>query len=680
MSLETEVCKHLGLYLKRNQQSQVTYSSFLGYLERQLQQNEQSNEDLEELRKDPHQVLSNVLRNLEKNQKVILLRSSDQPLTIQYPEYFISEITHLYIEASQQMTAPLPAENLLTHPVPEQLIQPIDIKTEFVSWLHKALPDGSQSDSEDNNQESDSIDPRPVLRLLFPDGLPSLISTKEALQDKMVVSCVQKLRNYLINPKNMAYIKQKLAPVFKGREIPLRDILQQILTSPEQCAKGILSSTDFLFQFWTHLSTNIIKEFNDKQDKQIDEQNYCQASYLLGYYSVYCKGIEQRKKDSESGLKSFINMLKKPPYAFTMQEMYTFTDDKGVLLLQKCTREQLHSFIADNMRSKDGNALPVLLRLQLPNGKQVFVVYESIPQIIISLLSKVQKQFRDYYLLTWQKAFKEGKTLSTIESPKKFELHVEERLKHYYPLLYSVLKFDSIFLVSQESYTKAEAKQILISLIDIKNKTLKNYSDILNLSHSQLLSDTKIMLPFWIVVPLLKNIVLFFRKLFLGKDFVYTDGTGLDYEGQEADSSAHFSQSSGSTAKELGAAKQTNPTTSSSQSAKSQKAEFKNKVLEIAEEFTYPGKSLEQSLKASIDEWNTLLEPKAKQNLIEDVNSMCRDFLRGLKISYRKNPPSVSDIQEMAKRLSTNDVFSRIRNRDGLREYIELYFLKILSK
>jgi hypothetical protein len=680
MSLETEICKHLGLYLKRNQQSQVTYSSFLGYLERLLQQGDTSTGDLEELKKDPHQVLSNVLRNLEKKQLVILLRSSDQPLTIQYPKYYLDEIHHLFLEASQQMTAPLPAENMLTHPIPEQLIQPIDIKTEFVALLNNALPDISQQSDEIKDENTESQDPRPVIRLLFPDRLPSLICTKDVLQDKMVIACVQKLRNYLINPKNMAYIKQKLAPVFKGREIPLRDVLQQILTSPEQCAKGILSSTDFLFQFWTHLSTNIIKEFNDKQDKQIDEQNYCQASYLLGYYSVYCKGVEQRKKDSESGLKAFIHLLKKPPYAFTMQEMYTFTDDKGILLLQKCTREQLHSFIAEHMKSKDGNTLPTLLRLALPSGKQVFIVYESIPQIIISQLSRIQKQFREYYLLTWQKAFKEGKTLSTIESPKKFELHVEEKLKHYYPLFYSVMKFDTLFLVSQESYTKPESKQILLSIIDIKNKRLKNYSDILNLSHGQLLSDTKIMLPFWIVIPILKDLVLFFRKLFLGKDFVYSDSSGLDYEGQEAEGQGNFSQTPASTSKEIGESNSSEDQSSSQNSSKSQKANFKSKVLEISKEFTYPGKTLDQSLKTSIDEWNTILEPKAKQDLIEDVNSMCRDFLRGLKISYRKTPPSVSDIQEMAKRLSSNDVFSRIRNRDGLREYIELYFLKILSK
>ncbi|NCN05546.1 MAG: hypothetical protein GW949_07935 [Spirochaetales bacterium] len=686
MAIEQEVLKLLGSFLKRNNQAQVTYSTFLGFLERYFQQNENVSDELNPLRTDPHQTLSNILRTLEKTKDVILLRSSETPLTVVFPHFYFEEIEKLYIEASQQMAATLPAENQLSYTIPEYLIQAIDIKTEFVSWLTKSL--NPQIASESPEEPTPSSD-KPILRLLFPEGLPSLLATRESLKEKLVVASVQKLRHYLINPKNMAYIKQKLAPVFRGREIPLKDVLQQILTSPEQCAKGILNATDFLFQFWTHLSTNIIKEFADKQDKLIDEQNYCQAAYLLGYYSVYCKGIEQRKKDSESGLKAFLLALKKPPYAFSMKEMYTFTDEKGVPLLQKFTREQLHTFIAENMRSKDGTRLPTLFRSILPGDKEVFIVYETLPLIVASQLPKAQKEFRDFYLYSWQSAFIEGRTLSTIESEKKFALHVESRLRERYPLLFSILKFDTLYLVSQEANTKAEIRQALVGLLVLKDQVIKPYTDILNLNHGRLLADTKILLPFWIVIPVLKDVVQFFRKLFLGKDFINASSSGFDHEGQEEGSyqrgtSRTLSTQEESTQKRLGKTKtsdEVDPSLGSkTQSSRAQKAAFKEQVEKIAKQFTLPGKSLDQSMSAVLARWNLIIDPTAKKNLTEDVNSMCRDFLRGLKISYRKAPPTPGTLKEMAGRLAENEAFQRIRDKEALRTYIELYFLKVLSK
>jgi hypothetical protein len=86
------------------------------------------------------------------------------------------------------------------------------------------------------------------------------------------------------------------------------------------------------------------------------------------------------------------------------------------------------------------------------------------------------------------------------------------------------------------------------------------------------------------------------------------------------------------------------------------------------------------TMRALIDKWNPILDEAKRKDLVEDVNSMCRDFIRGLKISYRKPPPSADAIREMAKRLAGNDTFSRIRERNYLEQYIQLYFLKLLGR
>lgn len=708
MSVDQHIVALLSDYLKRNQQAQVTYSTFLGFLERHFQTSApEQTAELEPLRKDPHQGLSGVLRRLEKQKIVQLIRKDNQPLSILYPHFYSDGIEDAYDEMASSMNQPFPSEDRKDFAIPEALIQPVDVKTEFVSWLTRVpslLADAEEDQSQASPQAAEESLPefdasaaiRPVLRLTFPDNLPSILATHESLKEKLVVACVQKIRQYLHVSKNLSYVKQKLTPIFRGKEIPLKDMFQMILTSPDQCAKGILNATDFLFQFWTHLSTNVIKEFADKHDKLVEEQNYCQAAYLLGYYSVFFKGREQRKKDSETALKQFGAAIRKPPYAFTIQELYGLKDDKGIQFLQKFSKEQLHQHLTDQLKSPDGKSLPPLLHMTLPDSSEVFLSYDSIPLIISGNLTKVQKSFREFYLGSWQAAFLAGKKLATIEDEAKFAEHVEERLKDRHPLLYSVLRYDTLYLLSQEPATKPEVRQALLSLLSPKEQKIRSYPELLGLNHQRLLADVKILLPFWLVVPVLKNIVLFFRKIFLGSDVDKGGATQtFDHEGQDLDDkrrpgSEAAAKANGRDSKKAGqdepAAKTMGPGASSSAAAdtgsspKAQQAAFKDAVRNIAGGFTLPGKNLDQSLKAMVDKWNPLLDGQAKKNLVEDVNSMCRDFLRGLKISYRKPPPSASDLKEMSKRLAENAAFDRIRDKESLRTYLELYFLKVLGK
>lgn len=709
MDASEDLRRILSSYLRRNAQAQVTYSNFLGFLERYLQQNELDNPNLVELRQDTHQVLSSILRKLERTGTVQLLRSETTPLTLVYPVFYTEEVERAYQRAGTDMEELLPSEESLSIAIPGDLIQVIDVKTEFVTWLaNEVRRDDSEESSVDESEEAlpgkessgnqSPSNKKPVLRLAFPNGLPSLVAVPASLAYPLILASVQKLRQYLHAQKNMTYVKQKLLPVFRGREIPLRDMLQQVLTSPELCAKGILNANDFLFQFWTHLSTNVIKEFADKLDKLPEEQNYCQAAYLLGYYSVFCKGREQRKKDEESSLKQFALSLKKPPYAFSIQDIYQFKDDKGLLLLQRSSKEQLHRFLAEQMKSPDGKALPTIMRLILPEGKEYYLAYDSIPLIIAQQLPMVQRSFKDYYVSSWQIAMLSGKRLATIDSREAFASHVESRFREIHPLLYSILKYETLFLISQESSTRPALRQALLSLIQAKEQKLKPYPEILALDHGKLVADVKILLPFWMVVPGIKQIAHFFRKLFLGKSHTENLRAGIDFEGQEkvdvvevrkeekpaarehAGRRIGSEDQEGPKGKSLDLASEPPSSGSHSQNIKAQQAAFREKVKKIADSLLEKGMNLDQALKQEIEQWNPLLEATAKKNLVEDVNSMCRDFLRGLKLSYRKPPPGPESLNEMSKRLAAHPTFDRIRNREALQHYIKLYFLKILSK
>ena len=90
--------------------------------------------------------------------------------------------------------------------------------------------------------------------------------------------------------------------------------------------------------------------------------------------------------------------------------------------------------------------------------------------------------------------------------------------------------------------------------------------------------------------------------------------------------------------------------------------------------------SLDDSMDELCEKWNPLYDPQAKADLVEDVNSLVRDFLRKLKRGFLVKPPNASRIQNMADTLANNHAFDDIKKRDSLKTYIELYMISILGK
>ena len=115
-------------------------------------------------------------------------------------------------------------------------------------------------------------------------------------------------------------------------------------------------------------------------------------------------------------------------------------------------------------------------------------------------------------------------------------------------------------------------------------------------------------------------------------------------------------------------------------SRRAQTARFKEAVRQLQQTYVRPGSTPEKTLEELIERWNPLIGSVAKGNLVEDINSLSRDFLRRMKVSFRLVPPNRHRVQEWADRLSQNDAFEQIPRRDDLKEYLQLYMLSVLGK
>jgi len=92
------------------------------------------------------------------------------------------------------------------------------------------------------------------------------------------------------------------------------------------------------------------------------------------------------------------------------------------------------------------------------------------------------------------------------------------------------------------------------------------------------------------------------------------------------------------------------------------------------------GQTLEDYLVSLSSRWNTLLDPVAKANLREDINSLVRDFVRTTLRSMRPSSFTPERIERMAATIADRPNLMRIRNHTALEEYVKLYIIKLLKR
>ncbi len=79
------------------------------------------------------------------------------------------------------------------------------------------------------------------------------------------------------------------------------------------------------------------------------------------------------------------------------------------------------------------------------------------------------------------------------------------------------------------------------------------------------------------------------------------------------------------------------------------------------------------------EKWNPLYDEQARANLVEDVNSLIRDFIRTKKKLFMKYPPDAKRISALAEDLVNKTSNVGIKKQEPYKRYVELYIIKLLE-
>jgi hypothetical protein len=106
---------------------------------------------------------------------------------------------------------------------------------------------------------------------------------------------------------------------------------------------------------------------------------------------------------------------------------------------------------------------------------------------------------------------------------------------------------------------------------------------------------------------------------------------------------------------------------------------YRKSVQSLLSQYISIGKSLDSMLEELAEKWNPLFGTQEKRDLVEDVNALVRDYIRPIRRSFFVKPPDSNRMHTLAEQLSASKSLAKIRKKEALVRYIELFAVKCLG-
>lgn len=301
------------------------------------------------------------------------------------------------------------------------------------------------------------------------------------------------------------------------------------------------------------------------------------------------------------------------------------------------------------MTPQEGEAVSQLVSIKT-DDKKAFIIHSSLyVPLLLKRLSKLSRKIQAETVNRMTDLLYDNTPQKWMENEEAFEIYLRDLVFEFDSIVFAMLEFKVLFLVTDGQTLAVGQREAVHRFFDRQQSTMMPWRVILSMDRERLLKDAKLRLPLWMLIPIVRGIIRLFRK----KSRSASTGRG---EGTAP-------------------APQT-PVQSKAQ----QLQEYKEKVAKLQVKYLKSNQTTGQRLKELHETWNPLIDKTAKQNLVEDVQSLCRDTLRKMHLTTRTTPPGQERISELASRIADNSAFGRIRDRASFQNYLELYMLHVLSK
>jgi hypothetical protein len=244
----------------------------------------------------------------------------------------------------------------------------------------------------------------------------------------------------------------------------------------------------------------------------------------------------------------------------------------------------------------------------------------------------------------WKTLLLEFQREDAMDNDPDFERLVASHVNEYVPVLKALLYDRQLYLIHEEA--RSFEKGIPESSLLFDRNDLLPLRVLLLLKRKQLLNDVKLLMPFWYTVPIISSIAAFFMNL----------GRKKKKQKEEKKEESILEKETDDPLKEL-----------------------RNAAREAETRLIPTGHTLDSFLEHLASRWGRLVNKQAKDNLVEDVNSLIRDRLRYI-LRLQKSPTVKHDTldQMTSSIIDRSEGLQKLGEQKSLFLYIKLYLVKLL--
>jgi hypothetical protein len=611
-------------YSRKNGSPAIDVESFIGFLQKYAQRVCAERPEWAGWATDTGPQVWRELNQLQENGKVTLVNKEiGQQIFINF--YYVEQIKEAYKNPDNDADMPFPDEMFLNISIPRDQLKPLDISVDLPAFLKEP--------------QTTTL---PIIKLIFPGNHGEALVLASMIPFTILESSFIKVRHYLLKPGNREYIQHKLAPQLIGKEDHLRELMDQVMIRPLNCINDMKDGRETAFYFWVYFCNQVRHDLMSKKELLTDEQGTLQAVYLIEVCGSFFKAKVAKAKEIELAFKNFELEMERPPYYFSREAIAKFKDNKGVPLLGRYTQEGLDAYIKKRIAEAPvPEELPELLYFRTGDGVNWLIKKSKLLPLCAKLFAETRPVVIKSISKRWKKLLLNFMHEPAMEEDREFENLVLRCVEEYAPVLIALLQDQRLYLVYEE--LQRSGKNFPESLKLFNKNELFPLRVLLFIKRKELLSDVKLLLPFWYTIPIISHIIAFFQNL----------GKKKEKQVQNEDESFVSPQINGI------------------------RKELQNAARELEAYLVPSGHTLDSYLEELSQRWGNLLNRQAKDNLVEDVNVLVRDKLRHM-LRFQKNI-NRETIDKMAESIMDNSTgLHKISEQNYLFLYIKLYLAKLL--
>ena len=498
--------------------------------------------------------------------------------------------------------------------------------------------------------------PAPVLKLIFPENVPALLVPRTLTGPELIATAIGRIGAFLQDPRIVSQADTRLRAALRGSEVVVRQTLEDITARPRKASAGILAPTELSVRFWGHLAKVVSAGISTGEDRDPPDPSLLQSVHIAAMASAHQKAVMERSRERAADRKGLEAQVRKAPFVYTTEMLFSLKDEKGAQLSAKHGRDFISAFVSEMTVSSEEGILPFLV----PFG-QYLVQRDFVVPVFLNTLGEASDALRAAYVKEWVALMRDDEVPGASRTDHAFARDVTRRVGELFPVLAAVADGAILTAASRNPALPDEWRTRLLRCFE-REGALRPVVSLLGLSRAALVRDARTYLPFWQTAPIISSIVRFFRQLFRRS-------------GQPM--AAPAPSRSARTAAEPAAAG-TSMEEARAVAEKLASERMRRAVQALLSHYVPEEESVEHALEELVERWNPLLEPGPKRDLVRDVNALAQDLIHPIRRSFIMRPPDLDRIMVLAEQLASSRSLAMIKSREPLLRYLSIIMLRTL--